>query len=496
MVIRLLSLLLFIPFFLFTAEFTANVSNSQVPLGENLTVTFTLKDASAKGIPSLGILKKLFFVSSQQQSSQIAVINGEVTSVTTWKVSLLPQKKGEITIPPITVETSEGTLSSKPLSIQVLKEVAPSSNSLDNKDLIIKTEMSNSKPYKNEPSIFTVTLTSKLNLANIQVQKINIDGAILEAHGEPKIYEKTLNGIRVVVIEFSYLITPLTVGSLKIPSMIIHGEIPFRKQNRRNSFFDDDFDFFSMMHGFDQLKPFSIATEEAVLNVQPPVADIVPWLPASSLEIEEIWNESQIAQVGEPLNLGFVMKALGVKSSQLPSLHEQLANDKSFKIYADNPELKDQVHEGIIKSTRKEQYTLIPQQEGELTLPKISITWWDTATHEKVITTIPERTLHVLPAIVKIPTSIVSEIPETLTKIDKEPFFVNPTIYVTIGGLVILFILAIFWVIMLQKKIQRLIKPKDIIIAKNEPMPLPSIPKIASQPKKEKKEKLPDLNPT
>jgi hypothetical protein len=485
--------------FLFSGEFVASVSHNQVNLGESVTLNLTLKEASTKGTPSIDLLKKSFLINSQQQSYQTIMLNGQITSSTTWKFILIPQKEGEAVIPSISIDTSAGTLSSQPITIQVVKGTATSDADSDTTGLTLITYVDHPKPYKNEPIFYTVRLTSKRILTNIQIQKINIEDAIVESNGEAKIYEKMVDGINVGVIEFSYLITPLKAGTLKIPSVVVQGSIPIKRKNQKGSFFDDDFDPFSMLQGFERLKPFALASEEVILEVQPAVADVSPWLPAGSLKIEEIWNESQLLQVGEPLTRTFKIVAEGIKSSQLPSLNDLQIQDNLFKIYADKPEIGDEVKDGKVKSYRKENYTLIPQQSGNLTLPEISLTWWDLTKKEKVITRIPSRTLQILPAIentLKGQTAPATEVtfaqePQAAV-IQKDPIF-----YVLITGLMILLLAAIFWAVILQRRMMRLTEMSmEFKHAHKHEKHLEFSDAQEKSAPSTKKEKLPDLNPT
>lgn len=486
-----------LPLLLFSGEFTANVNRNRINLGESITLNLVLKDASAKGNPSIDALKKTFSITSQHQLSNTVMVNGKMTSSTTWKLTLIPQKEGDAVIPSIWINTSKGILSSQPLTIQVAKRSAVQHSEVsDDSEVFLAIDVSNAKPYKNEPVIYTIRMLSKSDLANIQMQKIHLENAMIEAHGEPKITRKVFNGVSVNVIECDYLITPLKAGSLKIPSTIIQGMVPTRR-NLSSSLFDDDFDPFSMMQGFDRLKPFAVATEEVVLDVQPPVADMNPWLPARSLRLEEVWDESQSLQVGEPFTRGFKVIAEGIKSSQLPSFADLQKSDPLFKIYADKPELGDEEKSGTLQSYRKEQYTLIPQQPGTQTLPELSVVWWDVEKKEKVVASIPSRTLQILPAP---ETSLKSEMTPAAEKTFSFPGqqeFVdqkNPLLYAFIAGLAVLLIAAIFWGILLQKKILRLTKPPVHRKVKEAPKKKPKKP--APSPSKNKNEKLPDLNPT
>lgn len=473
----LIYVFLLLPYCLFSAEFTARVNRNHVPLGESFTLNLTLTDTSAKDSPSTSALKKSFIIHSQHQSSNTIITNGKMSSSTTWQYTLIPQKDGNLTIPPIKIDTREGTLTSSPIDIKVAKRTeASGSNSPDDSGMALTASVTKAKPYKNEPIAYTVTLVSKQNLANLKMQKMIIDDAIIDVTGDPEVKEKIIDGISVKIIEINYIITPLKAGKLIIPSSIIQGGILVRKKTRLGSFFDDDFDHFSMMRQFDRLEPFALSTEEVILDVQPPVPDVTPWLPAHSLKIEEIWDNNQIFQVGEPLTRGFKISAEGFKASQLPSLNDLQIDNHSFKIYADKPEVEDQIKNGFINSYRKEQYTIIPQQSGSLTLPEITIPWWDVTKNAIAYTRLPSRTLKILPAPVNDKRSDIPPTAEVTNPSPEQQVVVtqtNPLLYALIAGLAILLLFVVFWGIALQRKIARLSEAPEKAPAKKKEKPLP-----------------------
>lgn len=482
MVTRLILILFLFPSFLLSGEFVASVNRNQVNVGESFNLTLTLKNTSAKGVPATTPLNQHFHLLSQHQSNQTSIINGKVTSSTSWQFTLSPLREGEAIIPPLKIDTSEGPLTSQPITIRASKGSADSRSGV-NDGINLTFDINNAAPYKNEPFVYTIRLASSKQVSNITAHKFNVDDAIVETHGEPKVYNRVINGIQMGIVEFSYLITPLKAGRLKIPSIVIEGITPMEAKMRRRSFFDDDFDPFSLMHGFERLQPFALATEEVPIEVQPSVMGMTPWLPARSLTLEESWNNAQPLQVGEPLTRVIRMNAEGLKASQLPSLDEQQTADQNFKVYADKPDLKDEINGGQIKSSRTEQYTLIPQQAGVLTLPEVSVTWWDAAKKEKMVAKIPARTLQIQPAPVSIqPTQAITIVQGTAIPRD-------PLLYVIIGILSLLLAGAIVWMILLQRKVSRATQNKKVKVElfSEEQEPPPS---------KNKKEKLPDLNPT
>ncbi len=500
MVKRLIFLCFLFPFFLFSGEFIANVNRNQMGIGESFTLTLTLKGAYTTGAPSVDALRTSFVIHSQQQSFNTVMVNGQFTASTTWKLTLIPQKEGEMLIPSLSVDSSEGVFSTQPITISVVKGNTSKSTSSDSQDLTLTADISTIQPYKNEPIIYTIRLTSKRNLANLQMQKFNVEDAIVEPNGEPKMHEKTVNGMNIGVVEFSYLITPLKAGPLKIPSTVIQGGIVAKRNARGGSYFDDDFDLFSMMSGFNRLEPFALSTEEITLDVQPAIAGMNPWIPAKSLKIEEIWNESQSLQAGEPFTRSFKIVADGIKANQLPNLNELQTSHPSFKIYADKPELSNDIKGDRLKSYRQEQYTIIPQQAGTLTLPEISVAWWDVTKKEKAIARIPARTLQVLPApdnklkSVEPPTtedSVANSAPQ-IAVTQRDPLF-----YALIVGLSLFLFAAIGWGIALQRKISRLTeKPAESKTTNPLEKPLQQTEVKKKPTATDKKEKLPDLNPT
>lgn len=486
-------------YFLAASEFNASVSSTQVYIGENFSLNLTLKEASLKEAPDVSALNTDFLFHGQQQSSNTTIVNGKFSSSITWKLSLSSKKEGTVQIPSLTVNTAEGPLSTQPITLTVIKGARPQSNE-DSDGLNIITKANNTSPYKNEPLVYTILISSKLPLYNVQAQKLQVEGAIVELIEQPKLEEKIIDGALRNVIELKYLITPLKTGSLTIPSMVIQGAVPQKSKRQSSSFFHDDFDPFGMMQGFERLKPFTLATEETHVNVQPAIADMSPWIPAQSFSIEEQWPEDQTLRVGEPFSRGFLIKAEGLKASQLPHLEELQSQGSMFKVYADKPEEQEKVLQGVLHSTRKEQYTLIPQQAGMLNLPEISISWWDSAKKEKRVATIPARVVQILPAL-QSETSVSQDstsnsaapTPTQGSASAQAPFL----LYSIIAVLAFFLAVALLWGFILQRKIHSLMKdsvqkPVKPPVAKPE-KPLVS-PKTESQ--KEKKEKLPDLNPT
>ncbi len=462
-------LYLLLPILAFAGDFTSHVNRNPTNLGEGFTLTLTLSNHTPKGHPALEPLRESFIIHSQSQSNSFQITNGKTASSTLWQLTLIPQKAGKLTIPAIIIATDSGILATDPITLEVSNEKAKE------QDVSLETTASTRKPYKNETILYSVKLISPHNLNNISLENIALEDAIVELAEKPKIQQEVINGVKNHVVEYNYLITPLKPGTLIIPSLALQGEIPVRSKGGHR-------DLFAMMQGFDQIKPFVLNTDRIQLEVNPAEDNIQPWLPAESLVIKETFPTGPL-QAHEPFTRSFEINGEGILATHLPDL-SALQNDPSFRIYSDNPELKTQFQNGKILSSRKEFYTLIPQSDGSLTLPAISVEWWDTRNHKKNITTIPARTLQVLPSArtpaPEAPAATVITEPQNTT-----------LLYTLIVALAILLTITMVALFVLQRQIINLKTPPKAKTTSSY-APTVQVPKV----KKEKKDKLPDLNPT
>lgn len=401
-------------------------------------------------------------------------------------------------IPSISLNTSEGMLTTKPIMVKVSQESPSNKNSSEIDDIILTAETSSQRPYKNETFFLTVILKSKVDLANINMPKFSIEEAIVEPYGEPQIERKIIDGVKLNIVSFQYIVTPLNSGAMHIPSITIEGAIPVKRKSQSGSFFDHDFDSPFFMTGFNHLQPFNRSSQPFTLNVQPPIAGITPWLPARHIALEETWDPMQKLELGDPVVRSIKISAEGILSSQLPDLTDTQNNDRFFKVYADKPIMVDEIKEEAIHSSRTEQYTLIPQQSGTVVLPEVVIEWWDVVKNRKASSRIPARTIEIKPkpeTTKAIPPSVSPQNEIVSAPMNEASTQRDPLLYVLILGMGILLLAAIGWGLFLQKKLSHISSPQPLIKPK-PPIAVKALKTVAKSKPNDKNEKLPDLNPT
>lgn len=504
--LTLFTLMLF-PAFLLAGEFAAHVNKSHVGLDERFALQLTLKDASAQSAPSLAVLKKSFSIQGQQQRSNLAIMNGSTTSSLTWVITLQPQQEGDLTIPSISINTSEGILTTDSIQMHVTAK-SPEKEVNEEDGITLTVETSSPHPYKNETFFLTVTLKSDVDLLNIKPPQFSIENAILEPSGQPEIEKYMTNGVKGVTVRFRYLVTPVHAGTLQIPSISIEGATPVTR-NEPSRFFDHDFNSVFLMSDFGRLQPFQKVTAPLNLQIQPAVSGMDPWIPARHVALEETWDASQKLQVGEPITRVIKIVAEGALSSQLPDLTAMQSKGAAFKTYADKPVTGNEIKQNSIHSSRLEQYTLIPQQSGPVTLPEIALEWWDVTQNKKAIAVLPARTIEIAPKITStknISSDSTSDAQETAedasVAVGAGMSTRDVLLYGSIICLSLLLVAFMAWVVVLQKKIVKATSPKIDRPHVQEAQQMQQTARITTtipKPKgssKDKQEKLPDLNPT
>ena len=105
--------------------------------------------------------------------------------------------------------------------------------------------------------------------------------------------------------------------------------------------------------------------------------------------------------------------AQNLLSSQLPPL--PVTQLQGASAYPDQATFTSSDNAQGVRSTRSDKLTIIPTQAGELTLPAVTLSWWDTATDTQREAMIPAVTLTVQSALGASPASLPATTTETAT---------------------------------------------------------------------------------
>lgn len=365
------------------SQLVAEVDRNQVGEKESLNLTIILNERSLLSSPDFSVLDKDFHVTNTSKSSQINSIQGTMTSITTWRLGLIPKRTGQLTIPAI----SYGNLSTDAIQIKVDATTQQPSFKNRNQAIYVESSIDSASIYVQAQLLYTIKIffLDEYNLENGNLTEPSLQDAIINKLGEDKKYDKFIDGKRYNVYEKIYAIFPQSSGNFTIPP--ISFEAIVSESNTRQGFF-----------GSRGRKRVKRRSEEVQLQVKPIPSEFPSsnWLPAPELTLEERWSpERKQFKVGEPITRTLTITARGLPPSMLPNLG--LAELDQLKTYPDKPQLLESDSAHYTLSQRIESNAIIPTKEGDVVLPEVSLYWWNTSTDTLERASIPKQRITIEP---------------------------------------------------------------------------------------------------
>ncbi|RON09677.1 protein BatD [Pseudomonas brassicacearum] len=361
----------------------ASVDRSRVNSGETVELTLESSDVTQFGRPDLSALEPLFEVRGTRQVNQLTTLGGDSHATTRWIITLLPRQNGTIVIPSLQL----GDYKSQPISLQVVESATQNSpNTLA--PVFIEASLDQDTVYVQAQAILTLRIYHSVSLFDdSNVTPLQISDGRVEQLGEPRTYEKVINGLRHGVIELRYAIYPQHSGVLTIPAQVFSATLVDAQPTQAPA-----------PQSPKQGKLIRVSSAEMILTVNAKPAGYpadIPWLPARSLSLSESWSpEPDRIQVGDSLTRSLTLKAEGLASSQLPPLPITDAN--GLRRYPDQPQLSNQHSERGLIGSREDREALVPTRTGQIELSPVEVIWWNTHEDHLERSSLPARTLHVV----------------------------------------------------------------------------------------------------
>ncbi len=339
----------------------------------NLTVTVTGDD---RGEPDIAPLERDFDILSQNHSSSFSWVNGKSSSKSIWSYVLQPKRSGTLRIPPLTV----GNHKTLAMVVQV-SAVKPraSGQGMPVGDIWIDMRATPTHVKVQQQVVITIRIYQSVALGQGQVSSPSAKDAMVERLGKDSTYDTDANGRRWRVTEQHYALFPQKSGRLSIDPVQLDGSV--------------------MVGGggfFQSSRPVRVRSNALTLQVDPMPAQWQEpyWLPAQSLRLREDWPAQTTFKVGEPITRTVTMEAAGALASQLPELPKEMPDH--LKIYPDQPHLENHPAPDGMHGIRQEKVAIMPMQAGTYILPPIDIAWWNSATGQREVASLPARSFTVV----------------------------------------------------------------------------------------------------
>ena len=370
--------------FLTTVLLTSNVQAGNLAsivntntINSNQTLTLTVKydEKVESSILNIEALKKDFDVLGvrPQSSSSTSIVNGKVIKQqsTEWKISLAAKRQGKLTIPSFNINGD--------LSQEVIIDVNDNNNVAAAQELQISVSTDSDSAYEAQQLILILELSAAQGLSGLSLSEFDIDGAEIKELGQQS-DQSIDNGVIRNLITVRFAVFPTGPGVITIPEIRLTAI-----KGRQRNFFGDV--------GGKQVLARSTAFN---VNVKAKDNTYSPWFPAKEVVIDSAWSGDTNAVVaGEPITRTLTISALGQEGSAIPPLQRSAEN--GYKSYKDQVNIDDKLtYKGFI-GQRVESEAIVVSNSGKLTLPAITMKWWDTQNGVWQEAVVPEQTLTVLP---------------------------------------------------------------------------------------------------
>ncbi|MEH6491276.1 BatD family protein [Halopseudomonas sp.] len=369
------------------AAMQASVDRTQLVEGESLELTLESNAGSKYGPPDLTPLQEHFTVTQSHQLSLLSELEGRKQWVNRWVIGLTPKRTGFVVIPPLFL----GPDSSEPITLRVLTEEQARDDAAGKlAPIFIDSEVDTETPYVQAQVLLTLRIYHSVSLYDdSDLSGLDIANTRIERLGAPRNYERTINGVLHGVMEVRYAIYPQQSGPLDIPSQLFSATVQLPRDPANPA-------------GPHSARMVQLRSPSLQLNVKP-IPESYPagalWLPAKQVRLSQNWqpDPGQDLLRGEPLTRTLSIQADGLTASQLPELgHLNEDQSEDLRQYNDQPQLENQLSANGILGLRQESAAIVARSTGDLQVPEVRVTWWNTTTDTLEEASLDAVNLHIL----------------------------------------------------------------------------------------------------
>ena len=119
------------------------------------------------------------------------------------------------------------------------------------------------------------------------------------------------------------------------------------------------------------------------------------WLVSSSVSVHESWQgDLKSVKIGNVIQRTIYRKAFGTVSELIPPI--KWDSVQGVSLYPTRAEINSEKSKTSISASRSDGVRYLFEKEGTVTLPEITVTWWNPRQNKLFKRTLKEKTIHVL----------------------------------------------------------------------------------------------------
>ena len=352
---------------------TASVDVNQLAVNEIFTFKIEAKDANNMPRINLAPLEKNFtIISGPTQQTSYQWINGKATSSKTLTWTLVPNKKGQLTIPALAVTVDGEKLKTKPIRMNV-----KGSGQVVNKDeLFLLAEIDQDEVYVGEQVTVTYKLYTRVQMSLEDIkypESVGFWTEELSVPRPPRFNQTTINGVLYnVATLYKVALFPTKTGELELTPMTVRCNVQIQKKRKRQrSIFGDPF----FNNFFNETVQKVLRTESRKIRVKPYPAGqpanftgaVGEFKLAASVDTDKVKANEAVTYYVELQGTGN-LNMFSLPKLDFPETMEVFPPTASFE----QKQLWDQ-----FTGNMKWEYILIPRQAGKVFLPRIELAYFN-----------------------------------------------------------------------------------------------------------------------
>jgi len=362
----------------------AFLDRTHVSLGD--TATLNLQSPDPIGTPDLSPLQRDFQVLGTSRSSSVQITNGRTATTSQLGIALKPLRAGTLTIPSLDV----GGAKTQPLTLQV--GVAPSGGVGKVGDpVFMEASVRSITPFVGEQTVYTVRLFYLPDVDGA-LGDPSADGARLVKLDRDHRYIADRNGYTYKVIERSWALIPQRSGAITVHGPEFQGQRlsvgnPGAWFNNPNALLN------GQVPGIGT--PVRAMAPAARIDARAAPANAgKPWLPARDVQLKLTGLPSSgELSAGVPLTLTLIISVSGQPADTLPE--PELPAIAGVRVYPDQTQDATDDSGQWLRGSRTRSFAIVPQRNGKLTIPALTLNWWNVERARAEQATLPAHTLRV-----------------------------------------------------------------------------------------------------
>lgn len=363
-----------------TAPVTARVDRNSLVEGETLTLVLQTNDSRQSLEADLSALESDFILLDQRSETQMSIVNGQQSAVIRKMITLEPRRAGRLTIPALEV----GGVRTQPVTIHVDEAPEPPPGTPEPVFIEVALNPDEGPYYVHAQLGLTVRLFYQQSLTEAAISQPEPENGSVRLLDEVP-YQADRNGQQYRVLERRYAIFPERSGPMTIPPLVLSGRLVQRGSSR-------------LWEPSRRGRRITVESEPVTFEVAPRPDSFSgsAWQPARSYRLGEELSTSGDIRVGEPVTRTITIDAVGLEENMIaePSWEEI----PGTRIYPDQPQGISRNDGEWVLGHKAFRYAVVPESEGELVLPEVSVAWWDTVADRERVSVLPARSVQVLPA--------------------------------------------------------------------------------------------------